>query len=215
MSVYASDSFNRANAALGGSTLDNAFGGSETDAWVTLPGGGGEGTWAILSNQATSVDLGSVFGAGILIASSSKNDFQVSAKTYSLDCGVMARCSADFALNAGPTGCYVFYRNFSSGKGQLFKWAGGSFSQLGSDGPVIADGDVMMVQCNGTTIAGLINGSVAVSVTDSTYSAGYGGLYGGGGGTSTFDDVIYETVTAPTGFIGTPVMAIQAGRGNL
>src|SRR5215207_8816585 len=97
MSILASDSFNRANGALLGSTLDNSAGGSETDAWVSSAPSAG--TWAIVSNQATGLNIGSNAVAAVSVPVLT-SDHQVSVKTYSSDCGPIARLvdTANFYL---------------------------------------------------------------------------------------------------------------------
>lgn len=52
-----------------------------------------------------------------------------------------------------------------------------SFTQLGSDGSAASNGDSFGIDCSGTSISGLRNGSVEVGpVTDSTYASGAGGM---------------------------------------
>jgi hypothetical protein len=182
LSTLCSDSFNRADNPLNGSTLDNALGGTESDTWTDV-----NSTWNVQTNQATNTQAGA--DRLTIVQSTAAVDIQqVSFITNQADMGVIARW-----ITGGAEGSfYLYYRSFSS-VGQLYKYTGSGFTQLGSNGPTtIANGNTMALSCNGTTIQAILNGSVEVSATDSQNATGKPGMYGGGSGLAIADSFKFE-----------------------
>ncbi len=182
--IVSTDSFNRSNGALAGSTLDNANGGIEANTWTTY----GTGTdFSVISNQAgRSAPTGE---RTAVVGSTPAVDVQrVSIVSQAADSGPTARWATAATLGS----FYLYYRN-GVNAGLLYKFDGTTFTQLGSNGPTaISNGDTMAVYCNGTSIQALLNGAVEVSVTDSTYATGKPGTYAGGGSVATMDNFKYE-----------------------
>lgn len=180
------DSFNRANGNLNGSTLDNANGGSESDTWTSNNGS----TWGVSSNQAVCTNGA---GGSTTTVSSTAATAEQRVSIIELgngDCGPVARWNT----GAGQGGFYLYY----AGNATLYRAdPTASYTALGSGGGP-GPGDTMSVECDATTgISALKNGSlVAGPATDATYATGVPGMYGGGANASTYDDFKYETVVA-------------------
>lgn len=184
--TVASDSFNRADGAIVGSTLDNANGGSGTRTWGPVVGPG-SGAFAISGNAARNT----VDEAVLPVISPINYSYQrVTITCANIDEGVIARRSAGATTGNG----YLAYRNFSTARAQLFRMDNGSITQLGTDGSVIANGDELSVHCQGDQISLLINGAVNIGpITDATYPGGTAALYGGGDGNPhSFEDFLWE-----------------------
>lgn len=171
LTLLHADDFNRADGSLEGSTMSDGLG-----TWATVAG-----TWDILSNEAKN----SVFASDIGIwdsAMSAVADQKAQAKVRTTDSGVIVR------HNEGGAGAATYYLVYVSGTTlALYRRDAGGFSLLGNIGAVALD-DVVGISAVGTTIEGFVNGVSAGTVTDATYATGKAGLYGGGGGLSTFDD---------------------------
>jgi hypothetical protein len=71
---------------------------------------------------------------------------------------------------------YIF-RYTSAGAINLIRIDGASKTDLTTVSFAVSPGDVMRIECEGTTIRGLVNGTVRTSVTDSTHTGGKAGLY--------------------------------------
>ncbi len=181
--IVSTDSFNRANGNLAGSTLDNANGGYESNTWSEQGAGA---AFTILTNQLHNTNP---TGGRTAVVSTAAVDVQrVSIVTQAIDGGPLARWAT-----AATLGSFYFYYRNPSNVGILYKFDGTTFTQLGSNAPTaIANGDTMTVYCNGTSIQALLNGAVEVSVTDSTYATGKPGAYADGGTAVTFDNFKFE-----------------------
>lgn len=85
---------------------------------------------------------------------------------------------------------------------ELYKSEAGAHTEIDSDATDVAGNDILLVSANGTTIAGKVNGSERVSVTDSSISTGtYTGLRfvaDGASATCQVDDFNAEDITAAT-----------------
>jgi len=165
MTTLASDNFNRANAGtLGANWIANI------------------GNWGIVSNQAsmTTDDSLSCYDGGITWP----NDQWSQCTTI----------TPSAVINGGP-GPTV--RTAASGDTAYGMWAGssggisiqlanaGSFSTLSSTaGTTVTSGDVIYIEVQGTNIVAKKNASTisALSVSNSTLTAGKPGLAGGDGG---------------------------------
>jgi hypothetical protein len=185
-----SDSFNRADAALSGSTLNNAAGGTEgSDTW-TIYGtdNTGGGSWNIVSNQ--SKDTGSDGYAAAVVGNTADVDKQkASMLVVTNDSGPVIR------FNTSNNSYYLLYRYPGGEVVGLFKNTGGSFTAISGTGPtVIGSTDTVTLEGDGTTLNGYVNGGLEVTTTDTMNATGKPGLYGGGNKQSTYDDFKYEVV---------------------
>src|SRR5688572_1261717 len=182
-----SDSFNRANATLHGSTLDNAAGGSESgNTWTVVAG-----TWDVVSNQGQ--HSGTDDTVMVVSSTGAVADQRVTftyLSTTSNATGAIAR----WAAGGGGNGNFYLAYVDSGNVVQLYKYTHGSgFTQLGSNGGTPNNGDEISVECVGTSISALINGVATVGpITDSAHATGKPGMYRGEG-TKVFEDFLYET----------------------
>lgn len=181
------DDFNRANS--------NGLGAN----WTIRPTSTEDG-WDVDTNQARVQSpgggaLGWYSGAGWTGGTAQYSEFAIKSLQSGKDFGPACRVSGssvatgqaylydindtDAAVSLGSSISTALYRQTT----------GQTFNQIGSSVSVtISASDVIRVECNGSTIRGLVNGSVKISGTDSTFSSGNPGLYTGSGTTSTFDD---------------------------
>src|SRR4051812_47513871 len=123
LTTRVSDSFDRADGALAGSTLDNALGGSSSETWTIYLGT----HYAISSNRC----VYSVLENSIAIVDSlpAVDEQQVSANLFNAFCGVIARW-----VTGGTLGThYLAFINISNNL-QLLRCDGEAFTQLGSNG---------------------------------------------------------------------------------
>lgn len=74
---------------------------------------------------------------------------------------------------AGATSCYGLYTDTSNLR--FFRLDAGSYSEFATTTPLVF-GDVMRIEAEGSTIRVYVNGVLWTSTTDSTYSAGSGGI---------------------------------------
>lgn len=199
------DSFNRADSALGGSTLDNANGGSESDTWTSIAG-----TWSVgptFPNVAR--ETAGTNPATIIVNSTTAVDVQRVSITLGGSAGNVGVQGPLARYNAGDY--YLFYISADGAQGQLFKRVGGSFTQLGASGGVLHAGDVMSVDCSGTSISTYINGVLDIGpITDSAIATGRPGMFDLGNNTALFDNFKYEVTAVAGGF--TPLLSDQWSR---
>ena len=161
MTQLATDNFLRADGAIGalwgGTTSFNApvivshearcASGDGNDAATTEQGG----TW--VANQYSEITIGSVVG------------------TVS-DNGVGPTVRSVFS---GNLTMYIAQSN--THETRIYKVVSGAYTQLGSDGPAVATGDVIRLTANGTTITVTKNGTSIISVTDSSVTTGAPGIW--------------------------------------
>lgn len=113
------------------------------------------------------------------------------------DTGAGPMCRAQDANN------YYFLQG-NTNETKLFSKVGGTFTQLGSNGPAIAAGDVLYISAQGTTITAKKNGAniCGTPLTDSGLSTGRGAIWGGPDVSSlvlTVDDFEVGDFTASVG----------------
>lgn len=171
LTLLHADDFNRSDGSLEGSTMSDGLG-----AWASPAG-----TWDILSNEAKNSSWSSDIGIWDA-AMSAVGDQKAQAKVRTNDSGVIVRHNEG---GAGAATYYLAYLNAATI--YLYRRDAGGFSLLSSLASAAVD-DVIGISAVGTTIEGFVNGVSAGTVTDATLATGKAGLYGGGGGTSTFDD---------------------------
>jgi hypothetical protein len=161
MTILATDDFNRADAGTLGAN------------WTDIAG---ETGWSIVSNEAKVNATGSVSMASRYTAASFPNDqwCQVAIgstveTTTDSGTGPMVRLQSggDRILLQGNTV-----------QTRVYKKVGATFTQLGSDGPAVTNGDVLYVEVRGTTIIAMKNGS---SICGSPIALGSGSASGNAG----------------------------------
>lgn len=204
-----SDDFNHdLGNNLNGTTLNNAGGGSETVTWTTIPGATG---FVVLGNPSPNADFcGASVGVAYVPGGSNPNDQSSSAVTSIADGGPMVRWSSSLAAG----NFYALYRTGTVG--QIYKVANGvTFTQLGSNGSAtITSSDTIKLTAIGTAITAYVNGTLDISTTDSTYTAGAPGMFDGGhscGGThEKFTNFLAESAggggaTVPAAIFNSPI----------
>lgn len=167
MTTLASDNFNRADGALGGNWTNN------NNSWVVNSN-------AAKPNTAAAFNTSTYTGAGAF-----PNDQWAQATVGNL----ATNAAPGPCIRRGAGGGYVFYKAYG-GTGWVldkFDGTGTNIGPLSSGGSGISNGDVLYIEAQGTTLICKVNGSQVVSFTDSTYSAGYPGLW-------TFSDAATETL---------------------
>lgn len=176
LGTLASDTFNRANSQLSGSTLDNGFGGSESDTWTAFDDNSPDpaSLWNIVNNQVVATTSGDVSVAEV-VRIGGVSDVTVSADIFTDSTGVIARASGGGAFEVGTF--YVAVWDATTQHAQLYKRVGGTFTKLGSDGITFTTGNTLTLNCKGTAITVLVNGVQTISATDSDISSGSVGMY--------------------------------------
>ena len=184
------DNFNRANGAMGGSTFSDGV-----NTWTQAVA-----AWNINTN----------------VAEASTND---GASIYTSTSGLMTDGTATVKVNVSNRECGVWWRfnPVSTGTGYvafahdtaiyLFRYDPG-FTNLGSAVITPANNMVLGITVTGTTIEATLDGVTKVSVTDSTYTSGYTGLYANaapGGSECYFEDFTF-TGTAASSSIAAPAV---------
>jgi hypothetical protein len=175
--------------------------------WTIRNAGSGDVGWKVLSNKAQASALvgegiGWYSGAGW----TGGNDQYAEAAITALESGkdIAPVCRASGAAISSANG-YLYDINDadaavalgSSISTGLYKQVAGGFTQLGTSTSVtISANDVIRVECNGTTIRGLVNGVAKITQTDSSLASGNPGLYVGSGSTSTWDNFAAGTSAA-------------------
>lgn len=168
LTLLHADDFNRANSALNGSTMSDGIG-----AW-TDDGLSG----SVVSNEVSSSGTGACYDSVM----SAVDVQRVSVKTrnnggggYPLSGGVIGRC--DPSANTG----YVMLNGYY-GASRCYRaddYTTANFTQIISGSFNPSNGDTIAVDCDGSTIDFLHNGSSLFGpATDSTYATGVGGLAG-------------------------------------
>lgn len=143
------DDFNRADSAVSLGTPSD--GGS---AWVAYAG-----TWGINTNRGYLATVTSQSVAA-LESSVSDIDVQVTAAVNGADYGIVGRLSDNNNYLMGIAGTATNWR--------LYKRVAGAFTQIGSTGGFSpANGDVLKLTFNGSSLNFLVNGVSQVSTTDS------------------------------------------------
>lgn len=194
--LVASDNFNRANGAVGANyeyIRDSAWQANPpeiaTNKLVPLSDGTHfqvcrwAGAGSFTNDQYAKLEIGGLgfFGA-----------------TYRQ--GVVARCSADTNTAADMYGYYVLDDGSSTRTTVLWKIVNGTQTTLDSASVAWANGDTIEIEVEGTTVRGLKNGAVIVSVTDTSLATGKPGFVvaGDSGGPPTADNWEGGNITGAT-----------------
>lgn len=178
--IQASDSFNRADGALNGSSLDNALGGSGSRTW-TVTGS----SLSSISNNTASEYGGSGMEVYVKSSGSDVADSYVKATVLTPDMGVFNRFD----------GSGHYYLAYVDGTSVIKLYAfTGTYNQIGSDGGTMTMGVTIELRCVGTSITLLTNGVTSVSGTSGAVVSGVPGIYfGGSAGQKLADSFIYTT----------------------
>lgn len=192
MATLAQDDFNRSDRSLDGDTMSD---GSNT--WAIHVGSG----WSISSNIARGG-----YGNRSMYCDTVANtaNVRVSGDAQS---GTSAYGGPAARMVVGATTAYYAFSRAGATYTKLYKEVAGSATQLGSNGPNTSVGDVITVECDGTSISGEVNGTPFASVTDSAISTGRVGmmaLTGNGGST---DDWLAESIEGGATYQGTVTLA--------
>jgi hypothetical protein len=175
------DDFGR-TGTLSGSTASDGL----SPAWATV-----SADFAVASGTATQTtaasDVFALLGSGSAdgTASITVANPGTSGAKYS---GVLGRMSSD-----GQNGFHFFV---APNGAQLWRLFGGTWTQLGSTNAAVtpASGQVLALTCNGTAIDCKVNGTTAVSTTDTNFSAntyqGFSVKGDSAAGFSTYDFVV-------------------------
>lgn len=157
------DTFNRADNA---SSMGNADTGQM---WVP-----NSGTWGISANRAYETGVAGVQATTVVDSGMSDCYVEVTLTTFD-DTGLCFRSTDDnnYFLTNGST---------------LFRKQGGVYGGIGGIGGILS-GDVLKVELNGSSIKVYVNGSLALSVTDTfNQTATKHGLRKNGTDVARFDD---------------------------
>jgi chitodextrinase len=146
-SLTVSDSFNRVDSST-------SLGVSDTgQTWTALTG-----TWGISSNQAY---LAAGTG-GIAVIDSGKSDATIQVKN-----AVITATNMRFVFRLTDSNNYYIVQTDTGNVYKLYKNVAGTFTSLGtSTGITPANGDVLKVVTNGSSITVYVNGSQIITATD-------------------------------------------------
>lgn len=165
LSAYASDTFNRANAAELGRTEVGAY------PWVLSLGGSNAGS--IVSGTAR---LSNTIGGGTARIDDGRSDGVLSVQLveFTQFTGLVFRGVPTVGVNAE----YVFYADSGAYYFRL-KSGGDNYGTVFplSNPPTPTVGDVLSVVLKGASITVKVNGVTLASITDSTYSGTTKGLF--------------------------------------
>jgi hypothetical protein len=173
MTVLVSDSFNRAD--------NTTLGNTETgQTWKYF-----SGTFGISGNQALAKTATIHNNAFVDVGS---GDYRISATFSGANFTGLV-----FKRNSNPATNDFYVLRINSSVLQLYRNSGGSFTSLSSVSSTNNVGDILSVECIGTTIKFYQNGVLKGTVTDATLTANTGyGLYSSNNTTSSFDDFQIE-----------------------
>jgi hypothetical protein len=153
--VSASDNFNRADGSLGSNWIDSSdFTG---------------GTMGIVSNQV--VNSGAVWRVAYwdaYVGNFANDQFSQVTKTASGLCGVVVRHQC--GVNTHSSGYLL------ASDGSLYSFDGIVLTLLASGSMPSTVGTVYKLEIIGSTLNGYANGTLAVTVTDTTYTVGQPGI---------------------------------------
>lgn len=173
MAIY-SDDFNRADSTT-------------VSGWTEIID-----DWSIKSNQLAPglSTSGVILFASPLDTSDHYAQITITAATTT-SMGILARADVT------ATNYYLLRNNGSSWN--LFTNLAGTFTSIGSYSAAAVNGDVMRIQCIGTTIKAIINGVERISVTDASITTGlYAGVRSTQSSTTRYDNF----TAADTGITG-------------
>lgn len=179
------DDFNRTDGAPGAN-------------WVLV-----SGPWTIISQQLSSGTAGGtvIIRAATAMATNDNSAQVTIAATGAVSHGVWARGNTTFTQG------YLWRNDGTSWT--LFSNVGGSFTSIGSFAGAAVAGDIAKIQAVGSTIKGLVNGIVRVSVTDSAVTTGTSvGIRAESSNLLRFDDFTGADVTS--GATGDAALAATA-----
>lgn len=154
-----SDDFNDA----GDTNLDGRTPSGGGSAWVEESAGSIKTATDVTSGRIIAYVLGGVAFSAYLESSATDHDVSGLPITNVADVGVLARLQ-DFSN-------YYLWRT-QGGNPQLYKNVAGSFTLLGTGSATAASGDTLKLECVGSAIKGYVNGTLDVSVTDSSLTTG-------------------------------------------
>ncbi|MDP7436180.1 MAG: Ig-like domain-containing protein, partial [Candidatus Marinimicrobia bacterium] len=177
-----------------------------------------------ITTESTGTDVGSLYQAN---ATYSSADYQITGR--SAYAASTRDRTVSYAIRIQDENNMYLARFGSGASGiKIYSGTSGTWTQLGSTSytpvndtsvPYNDDGDIIGIRAEGTSISALVNGSVALTVTDSDHSAaGVAGVGTGYVNVSTddsgsgvgIDNIIVEDLSDETG----PTMTITAAEGS-
>lgn len=156
MTQLASDNFTRANGGLGAN-------------WTVNSSIGISGPLTISSNNAVSGSSGANMDVYTAVAAPNDGYAEItlgSAVDPTTDSGVWVIYRASTTAETG------YFAQCNTVETRLYKMVAGVFTQLGSNGPAGAAGDVIRIICNGTAHTVTKNGTSIITATDSAIASG-------------------------------------------
>lgn len=179
--TLASDSFDRADADLDGSSTEvGGFTWDSSNESTANP-------WTIVGNEARTTGVGDE-NVAFLSDMTNTADVTVSETTTGTSSFLNGPCGR---LGATPYDDYYLFEGRST-KSNLRKGVAGVVTQLGSNGGVVGTFDVLKLDLAGTSLEGFLNGGSEVTATDSAHSTGKVGIMARAGGSYDFNNFLYE-----------------------
>ncbi len=144
----------------------DAFTRADSNTTMGTPTDGGSdwedaaGTWGIQTNAGAMISA-TAQGTIVLESSVADVDVQCTIPVLNSDMGIIARET--------DSSNYLMFAAIAGGVGwKLYKRVAGTFTQLGSTATGnTANGDVLKITANGTSVTGYVNGVSKVAVTES------------------------------------------------
>lgn len=177
----------------GGASIQDTFNRADTTAGL---GTSSDGTWSwtdlgnttgISSNQMYSPNNSgiAIFSRAEIDLASSDHWAQLTSVQQLTSTGWQLAVCARYSAAANT--CYMFGWKASANQFAIQKVIAGTATVLGSGSSTTAAGDVLKIVCTGTSIQGFRNGTLDVSVTDSSITTGTRtGIFATAGGSTGF-----------------------------
>lgn len=168
-SSVATDNFNRANGGLGANWESlNSIDGGEVEISSNVIGGANTGAFAVSRWVGAGTFSDDQYSSLVFL----ETDFGVSP--YGM--GVVARASGD----TDTTRDYYYFFANSNDTYVLGKVVNGTNTNLATGSRTWVDGERIEIECEGTTIRGMVDGVSVASVTDASLTTGKPGVLGSG-----------------------------------
>lgn len=173
-------------ANMDGHVLDNDAGlggGIETASWLSKVGN----LWTAALGVANNANVGA--DEVIVVNTTARAACKVKCKLRAQDCGVI------FRWKTGANGYGQFYMLYRDSGNHVVIYRltdAGGLHAIYTTSETIGNTSVVELEMDATTVMTLSIDGVGITVTgDSDIATGLPGLYGGGGGTASFDDFIF------------------------
>ena len=151
--VVVTDTFTRADSAVSLGTSDSGH------AWTAHAS-----TWGIVSNTAYNPGAaGSLYHAASVDAGIADGVIQVTFSTTAVGMGICARVTDD--------NNFLHLEFGGASDLTLYKRVAGAFTSLGTFGVTGANGDVLKLECRGSTLNAYLNGVLRITASDAFNSS--------------------------------------------